>query len=262
MTKPFPVGRGNYATVNNLRIYYEIHGTGHPLVVLHGGAGGIEMFGANMEIYARSRQVIAIDYQFHGHTADIDRPLRYEFIADDATALMDKLGIKKIDMMGVSLGGGIALQTAVRHPGLTRSLVLVSTIFKNDGFYPEVMVNFEQMGPQTGQFIKNTPLGAAYPGKDWGALFTKIHDLQTHAYDWSKDVAAIKAKTLLVFADADAVRLEHIIEFYQLLGGGKRDVDLDGSGRSPNHLAILPGLTHYQIEQSPALAAAVLQFLG
>jgi pimeloyl-ACP methyl ester carboxylesterase len=261
-TKPFPVGRGNYATVNSLRMYYEIHGTGKPLVLLHGGAGGIEMFGSNLSVYAGSRQAIAVDYQFHGYTADIDRPLRYEFMADDVAALMDKLGIKKTDVMGTSLGGGIALQVAVRHPGLVENLVLVSTVFKNNGFYPEVMANFEQMGPQTAPFILNTPLGAAYPDKDWGALFTKIHDLQTQAYDWSKDVAAIKARTMLVFADADAIRPEHVVEFYQLLGGWKRDGGLDGSGRSANQLAILPGLTHYQIEQSPALAAAVLKFLG
>ncbi len=253
--------KSGYAPVNGLKMYYEIHGTGEPLILLHGGVGGIEMFGPNLPALAKNRQVIAVDFQAHGHTADISRSLRFELMADDIAALMKYLGIEKADVMGNSLGGGIALQTAIRHPELVRKLVLVSTVFKRDGWYPEVLTAFEQMGPQAAQVMKQSPLSKLYPSVDWGVLFTKIHDLEVRDYDWSKDVAALKAPTMLVFADADSIRPAHIIEFYGLLGGGKRDAGLDGSGRSINQLAILPGVTHYNIDMLLGLASTVIPFL-
>jgi pimeloyl-ACP methyl ester carboxylesterase len=163
--------------------------------------------------------------------------------------------------MGNSFGAGIALQLAIRHPERVSKLVLVSTPFRQDGWYPEVQAAFAQMGPQAAQGLKQSPLAALYPNVDWGVLFTKIRDLEVRDYDWSKDVAALQVPTMLIFADADSIQPAHIVEFYGLLGGGKRDAGLDGSGRSINQLAILPGVTHYAIDSSPVLAQTAIPFL-
>jgi pimeloyl-ACP methyl ester carboxylesterase len=250
-----------YAPVNGLNLYYEIHGTGEPLILLHGGVVGIAMFGPNLGALSEKRRVIAVELQGHGHTADIDRPLSFEAMADDIAGLMKYLGIERADIMGYSLGGGVALQTAIRHPQSVRKLVVVSAPFKRDGFYLEVLAAMAQMGPAAGERMKQSPLSQLYPNVNWPVLFTKLGDLLRKDYDWSKDVAAIKAPTMLVFADADAVRPAHIVEFFGLLGGGQKDAGLDGSGRPVAQLAILPGLTHYNISSSPALATAVAPFL-
>jgi pimeloyl-ACP methyl ester carboxylesterase len=250
-----------YAPVNGIELYYEVHGEGEPLVLLHGGVGASEMFGANLPELARSRQVIAVHLQAHGHTADIDRPMSYEAMADDIAALISHLGFERFDVMGWSLGGGVALQTAIRHPEVVRKLVLVSTPFKRDGWYPEVLAGMSQMGPETAETMTQSPLYNLYPNADWRALCTKIGELLRQDYDWSKDVEALKAQTMLVYADADGVRMAHVMEFFGLLGGGKRDAGLDGSGRPENWLAIVPGWTHYDVGSSPALAPTVTPFL-
>jgi pimeloyl-ACP methyl ester carboxylesterase len=231
------------------------------LVLLHGGVVGITMFGPNLEALSEKRKVIAVELQGHGHTADIDRPLSYEAMADDVAALLKYLGIERADVMGYSLGGGVALQTAIRHPEAVRKLVVVSAPFKSGAVYPEVQTVFAQMGSAAGERMKQSPLAQLYPNVNWVRLFTKLGDLLRKDYNWSKEVAAIKAPTMIVFADADDVRTTHIMEFYGLLGGGQRDAGLDGSGRPVTQLAILPGLTHYNISSSPALAAAVTPFL-
>lgn len=253
--------QGHYASVNGLSIYYEVHGTGEPLILLHGGVAGLEMFGPNLLALAKARHVIAVDLQGHGRTADIGRPLRFESMADDIAALMTQLRLKKADVMGYSLGGGVALQLAIRHQEVVRKLVLVSTPFSRAGFYPEVLKNFDQMGPETAKFMTQSPLYQMYPGVDWPKLFTKLGDLQRLDYDWSRQVSAIRTPVLIVFADADAFRPAHIVEFFQLLGGGKSDAGLDGSARPMNELAIIPGLTHYNIMSSPRLVEAVTPFL-
>ena len=163
--------------------------------------------------------------------------------------------------MGYSLGGGVALQTAIRHPASVHKLVVVSATFKRDGWYPEILAAMAQMGPAAGEQMKQSPLYKLYPSVNWAVLFTKLGDLLRKDYDWSKEVAAIKASTMIVFADADAVRPAHAIEFFGLLGGGQKDAGLDGSGRPANQLAILPGLTHYNISSNPALATVVSPFL-
>lgn len=256
-----PAVKTGYAPVNGLNLYYEIHGTGEPLILLHGGVVGIAMFGPNLAALSEKRKVIAVELQGHGRTADIDRPLSFEAMADDIGELIKYLGIEKTDVMGYSLGGGVALQIAMRHPAVVRKLVVVSAPFKRDGFYPEVLAVMAQMGPSAAQGMKQSPLYQIYPNVNWARLFTKLGELLRKDYDWSKEVAAIKAPTMIVFADADAVRTVHIMEFFGVLGGGQRDAGLDGSGRPANQLAILPGLTHYNISSSPALATVVTPFL-
>lgn len=259
-------GKTGYAPVNGLNLYYEIQGAGEPLFLLHGGLGSTAMFGDLVRLFAKSRQVITVDLPAHGRTADIDRPITHEAMADDVAALMKYLHIEKADLLGYSLGAGVALQTGVRYPALVRRLVIVSTVFKRDGWYPEILGLMAQMGAATAEQMKPSPLYKQYASvaprpDDWPVLVTKMSDLLRKEFDWSIDVAGIKAPTMLVFGDADAVRPAHIMEFFGLLGGGKKDGGWDGSGISSARLAILPGVTHYNIVQSPLLATVVGPFL-
>lgn len=251
-----------HAAVNGLELYYEVRGSGEPLILLHGGVAGIVMFGPNLEALSRDRKVIAVELQAHGRTADIDRPLTYEAMADDVAALMHHLDIPHADVMGLSLGGGVALHTVFRHPRLVRKLVVVAAPCRRDGWYPEVRAGFDQMGPAAAGPMRQSPLAQLYPDVDWANLFAKLGDLLRRDYDWSAQVRAIAAPTMLVFADADAVRPAHIVEFFELLGGGQVDAGLDGSRRPVAQLAVLPGLTHYTIASAPTVAAAVTPFLN
>jgi pimeloyl-ACP methyl ester carboxylesterase len=255
-----PVAKTGYAPVNGLQLYYEIQGTGEPLMLLHGGVVGIAMFGPNLQALSETRKVIAVELQGQGRTADIDRPLSFEAMADDVGALIKYLGTEKTDVLGYSLGGGVALQTAIRHPDLVRKLVVVSAPLKHDGFYPEILAAMSQMGPSGAEGMKQSPLNQLYPNVDWARLFTKLGDLLRKDYDWTKEVSFIKAPMMIVFADADAVRTAHIMEFWGVLGGGKKDAGMDGSVRPADQLAILPGLTHYNIVSSPTLVKVVTPF--
>src|SRR5258708_23241873 len=265
-TRTTIAAKTGYAPPNGLSLYYEIHGTGEPLILLHGGLGATEMFGEILPLLSGTRQVIAVDLQAHGRTADIDRPMSFEAMADDIAALMKYLSIEKADLMGYSLGGGVALHTAIRHPDMVNKLVLVSIAFRLDGWYPEIVAGMAQVGAASAEPMKQTPMYQLFARiaprpADWPVLLTKIGDLLRQDYDWSKEVAAIKAPTLLVFGDADAIRTAHAVQFFELFGGGKKDGGWDGSGISNARLAILPGLTHYTIFSSPALASAVTPFL-
>ena len=161
-------GAGNYAEVNGLSMYYEVHGSGETLILLHGGVGAIEMFGEVLPLLAEGRQVVAIDLQVHGRTAEIDRPLSYEMMADDIAALIGHLDLEKADVMGYSLGGGVALQTAIRHPEVVRKLVLVSTPFTRDSWYPEILAGMGQMGPEAAEPMKQTPSTSSTPASRRG----------------------------------------------------------------------------------------------
>jgi pimeloyl-ACP methyl ester carboxylesterase len=257
--------QGQYAKVNGLELYYELHGAAQanatPLVLLHGGVVGIAMLGPNLPVLAQRRRVIAVELQGHGHTADIDRPMRYELMAEDIAALLSHLKIQTTDVMGYSLGAGVALQLAFRHPELVRRLVVVSRPIKRSGFYPEVAAAFDHMGPETAAGTMQSPLATMYPKVNWPTLFAKIGEMERQNYDWSADVARINSPTMLVFADADAVTPAHIVEIWALVGGGKRDAGLDGSGRPVGRLAILPGTTHYDLLNTDAVARLVVPFL-
>ena len=257
---------GRYALVNGINAYYEIHGSGDPLILLHGGVGTTDMFGDVLPLLAADRQVVAVDLQAHGRTADIDRPITYEAMADDIAALIKYLGFEKADVMGYSLGGGVTQQTVIRHPEVVRKVVIVSSPFKSSGWYPEVLAGMSEMGPAAAEPMKQTPMYEAYarvaPNIDgWEILLTKLGALLRTPFDWSNDVASITAPTLIVVGDADNVRASHAVEFFEVLGGGKADGGWDGSGMSNARLAILPAMTHYVIFSSPALATAAIPFL-
>lgn len=259
--------KGNYAQLNGLNLYYEVlGGDNQPLILLHGGVAAIEMFGEVRPLLAADRQVIAVDLQAHGRTADIDRPLSFEQMADDIAALVAHLGLASADVMGYSLGGGVALRMAIQHPQVVRKLVLVSTPFSTDGWYPEVRAGMGQMGPEAAEPMKQTPMYQLYAAvapkpDDWPVLLSKLGQLLRQDYDWSKEVAAMETPTLIVIGDADSIRPAHAVQFYELLGGGQADAGWDGSNMGRSRLAILPGLTHYTIFSSPTLATTVSPFL-
>jgi pimeloyl-ACP methyl ester carboxylesterase len=259
-------GPGQYADVNGIKLYYEIHGTGHPLILLHGGLGATSMFGPNLPALAKGRQVIAVDLQGHGRTADIDRPISPQLMADDIAALIKHLKLDRPDIMGYSLGGGVATFVGIRHPELVGKLVIVSTNFKRSGVYPEMLAQQAQVGPEAAEAMKQTPMYQLYASiaprpEDWPRLLQKIGEAMRGDFDYSKEIAQIKAPTMIVAGDADIFPPSHAVEFFGLLGGGKRDGGWDGSGRSNARLAILPGVTHYSMAMAPALPQVVMPFL-
>ena len=254
----------NFADVNGQHIFYSVHGAGTPLILLHGGINP-DSFGNNLAELARGRQVIAVHLQAHGRTPDTDRPMRSESMGDDVAALIGHLDLGKADVMGYSLGAGVALQAAIRHPDAVDRLVIVSAAMKQDGFYPEGVAAFRQLEANAATYgpgVKASPLGQAYPDVDWTNLFSKVGDLTKRPFDWSADVAKLQARTLLVFADADAIRPEHMVEFWKALGGGQRDAGIDGSLRPENQLAIVPNTTHYTLAADPMLPEIVERFLA
>jgi pimeloyl-ACP methyl ester carboxylesterase len=254
-----------YAKVNGVELYYESHGDGPPLIMLHGGVTPSDMFGAPLAEMAKRYRVVAPHFQGHGLSKDSDRPWSFEAFADDVAALMGQLGIRKASVMGYSSGGLVALQMAIRHPELVDKLIVVSAAFRPDGYYPEVLQAFAQMpsaAPAIAASVRQSPLASMYPSVNWETVFRKTGELANQKYDWTDAVAEIKVPTLLIFADADAIRPEHMVEFYELLGGGQRDAGVDGSLRSPNRLALIPNTTHLSILRSPAMTQFASEFLN
>jgi pimeloyl-ACP methyl ester carboxylesterase len=261
-------GTGRYVEVNGINLYVETHGTGRPLVLLHGGLGSGEMFGPILPALAEHHQVVAVDLQGHGRTADIDRPLDVRLMADDVAALVDHLGLEQPDVMGYSLGAGVALHTAAKHPDKVRRLVLVSANIRRDAIYPELLDQQGQVSAAAAEFMVDTPMYQLYQRvaprpEDFPRLLDKIGVAMAQDFDYAEDVRGLRMPTLVVAADADMAPPSHYAEVFGLLDGGLRDGGWAGEGRPAggHALAILPGLTHYDIFSSPLLAAAALAFL-
>src|SRR5437667_5274584 len=256
-----------YASVNGIELGYQVFGKGDPLILLHGGFGSVEMFGPNVDLLAAGQRVIGVDLQSHGRTPVANRPMRFETMADDVAALIRELGLPRAAVMGFSLGGAVALRTAIQHPDVVERAVLVSTPFTDRGWYPEMRAAMKSMGPESAEPMKQSPMYQAYQQvapkvEDWPVLVTQLTELLKLDYDWSADVRRLSMPVMLVIGDADGLPPSHAAEFFELLGGGKRDAGWDRSGMTQHRLAILPGLTHYDINVSPALAQAVIPFLA
>ena len=261
-------GTGAYAEVNGINLYYETHGSGRPLVLLHGGLMSGETFGPVLPLLAERHQVIAVDLQGHGRTADIDRPIDVRLMAGDVAALIDHLRLATPDVVGYSLGGGVALHTAAKHPAKVRRLVMVSANLRPDAIYPEMRVQQGQVNAAAAEFMKETPMYELYQRvaprpEDFPRLLTKIGESMAKDYDYSDEVRGLRMPTMVVAADADMAPPSHYVEVFNLLDGGLRDGGWMGEGRPKggHALAILPGLTHYNIGNSPLLAAVTLAFL-
>ncbi len=262
-SKPHKTG---YVTASGVRYYYEIHGTGEPLLLLHVGLGHTQMFGPVLETLAKNRQVIGVDLEGHGHTALGPGEISLPRMGDDMAAILKELGYREVDAMGYSLGGGVAFRLAVQHPQLVRRLVLVSAGFARNGFYPEMLPMQAQVGAAMADAMKDTPMYQSYVAvaphaEDFPKLLDRMGALMRTDYDWSEDAKKLSMPTMLIFGDSDMYRPEHEVQFYQLLGGGLRDAGWEGETMSRNRLAILPGLTHYDIFLSPDLSATALPFL-
>lgn len=264
-TEPTTAHPGHYAQVNSLKMYYEVHGETHgapPLVLLHGGLTTIDSsFGKILPDLAKTRQIIAIEQQGHGRTADIDRPLRYETMADDTVALLDKLGVHKADFFGFSDGAAVALDIGVRHPEVAGRLVLASTGYNPSGSQPGVHEELAQLPPQ---LLDDSPMKAEYDRiaprpNDFRKLVERIKDLDAHAPTYTPDqIRSIQSPVLIIAADNDIIRPEHTIEMYRLLGGG-----IEGTkGLPKSRLAVIPGTSHLTvIDHKPMLLPILAGFL-
>ncbi|MET1087901.1 MAG: alpha/beta hydrolase [Arthrobacter sp.] len=238
-----------YAPVNGLRMYYELHGDGGtPLLLLHGGLFDIEQqFGALIPGLSEGRTVIATDFQGHGRTNDIDRPLNTPDLASDVLGLLAHLGVHEVDVFGFSVGGAVALQLAVNHPELVRKLVVSSVAFRPEG---DRGGNMEAVASMTVDMIAGTPMEQRYmavsphPDREHlQSLLDKLGGYDTGSTGWNDDeIRGIAAPTLITVGDCDMVKLEHAVRFLQLRGG---DVNGDFAGVPASQLAVFPGTTHF-----------------
>ncbi|RWO82259.1 MAG: alpha/beta hydrolase [Mesorhizobium sp.] len=264
MPKP---AKSGLLPINGLNYYYAVYGRGEPLLLLHGGLGTTDMFAPILPKLAESRTVIGVDLHGHGRTALGDRPLSLEAMGDDMAAIVKALGYDKVDVMGYSLGGGVAFRMAVQHPETVRRLVLVSTGYASDGFYADMRTQQAQIGAAMADMMKDTPMYKSYVAvaphpQDFPKLLDQLGTHMRKDYDYSADVAKLKMPVMLIFGDSDMYRPEHEIKFYQMLGDGLKDAGWMREDLSQNRLAILPNRTHYDVFFAPELVAAALPFLN
>ncbi len=255
--------RTGYAQVNGLKMYYEMHGEARPgavpLVMLHGALSATDSsFGMILPHLARQRQVISIEQQAHGRTADIDRPLTIDQMAEDTVAALRQLQIRQADILGYSMGSAIAMQIAMRYPELVRKLVVISPTFDRSGFHPGVLEGIDFLTPEImiGSPFEEEYRRLAPRTEDFATLVNKVKQMDLNIKEWTaEDVRSIQAPTLIIIGDSDIVRPEHAVELFRLLGGG---VAGDNVGLPKSQLAILPGATHITVVLQPEMLLAII----
>ena len=259
----FSQAKTGYAQVNGLKMYYEVYGSGKPIVLLHGAFNTINMaFGQLILGLSKTRQVIAVELQGHGRTADIDRPFSFESMADDVAALLKFLKTDSADIFGYSMGGGVAQQLAIRHPSLVRRLIIASSAYKYEGWTQETRSILPTL---TAEMFESTPIKTEYDKlapdpKHWKEFINKMKKFVTTTYDFGADkIKAIKSPTLIIAADGDGVSLEHAVEMYRLRGGGYM---IDFGPIPAAQLAIFPGTSHISVMmQTEWLLSIITPFL-
>ena len=260
-----PVSLG-YAAVNGIKMYHEIYGEGEPLVLIHGGLTTIGEMQGWVQALAKTRQVIAVEMQGHGRTADTDRPISFPTMADDIAALLEHLNVSNADLVGYSFGGASALRAAIQYRNKVRRLVVISSPTAKTGWYPEAQRGMSQvsaamavnlMQAPTGQFSRQWPEPQLFP-----QFLNKMGKMLGEDYDWSKEVAQLPMPVLLVFADNDSISQRHIAEFFALLGGGVREPGWQNTQLSQSRLAVVPGYSHYNFLTSPEVPQIVGKFLA
>lgn len=252
-----------YAQVNGLKMYYEVHGTGKPLVLLHGAFNTINTaFGQLIPELSKTRQIIAVELQGHGRTADIDRPFSFESMADDVAAFLKYLKIDSADIFGYSMGGGVAQQIAIRHPSAVRRLIITSSVYKYEGWTQETRSILPGLTPE---MFESTPIKTEYDKlapepKHWKDFINKMKRFVTTSYDFGGEkIKAIKSPTLIITGDGDGVLPEHAVELYRLRGGGYM---IDFGPIPAAQLAIFPGSSHISVMmQTPWLVSMITPFL-
>lgn len=238
-----------YSDVNGLKMYYEVYGEGKPIVLLHGSYMTIPLNWSEMiPALSKNRKVIVMELQGHGRTRDTSREISYEGMADDVSGLLEHLKIDSSDVLGYSMGGGVAFQMAVRHPEQVRRLVVLSGSYTHDGWWADVEAMYSSINAD---MFKGSPIEKQYDslGNDpahFPAFVKKVISIDLKPYDWSKDVKNIKAPLLMAIGDADGIRYEHALELFRAKGGGKMG---DIHGLPQSRLAIIPGTTHIGMMQ-------------
>jgi pimeloyl-ACP methyl ester carboxylesterase len=256
-----------YVAANGVKYWFEIRGKGEPLLLLHGGLFTTELFGPVLTMLAENHRVIGVHLQGHGRTELGTRKINLVDIGRDLGVVLRNLGLRQVDVMGYSFGGGAAFQLAVQNPALVRRLVLVSTPYAQNGFFPEMLPQQAAVSAAMADAMKDSPIYKAYVAvaprpQDFPRLLDAMGEYMRQPYDWSASVKQLTMPVMLVYGDADMIRPEHVVSFYHLLGGGLRDAGWTREHMSKNRLAILPDLTHYELGSAPVLATTVLSFLN
>ena len=258
--------RSGHAAVNGIDLYHEIHGQGEPLVLIHGGLTTIGEMRAWLEPLAATRQVIAVEMQGHGRTADTDRPMTFDTMGDDIAALLEHLGIANADLVGFSFGGACAIRAAIRHPDRVRRLVVISSPHRRSAWYPEAQEGMSHVGAAMAENMMRTPTGGLSKGwpdpQRFPRFLDKFGKLMSEDYDWSAEIARLPMPVLLVFTDNDSVPPKHVAEFFALLGGGIKEPGWLNTQLSRSRLAIVPGYSHYNFVASPEVPRIVDRFLA
>jgi pimeloyl-ACP methyl ester carboxylesterase len=241
---------GAYAAVNGLRMYYETSGSGEPLVLLHGAFLTVDSWAPILSTLARTRRVIAVELQGHGHTADIDRPLSFGQMADDVAALLREIKVETADVFGYSMGGTVGVSLAVRHPALVRKLVIQGSTYSKEGWEPQA---YEQFRALPADFapppLKNAYDRVAPDPSHWPVLVAKLKkmELEFEGIPEGK-LKALAAPTLIVMGDREGLRPEHAVAMYRLIPKAQ--------------LAILPGADHFLLfTRADELLALMTRFL-
>jgi len=265
--RPATPDSSGYIAANGVDYWFEIHGKGEPLLLLHGGLFSTGMFGPTLTKLAETRRVIGVDLHGHGRTAlGARQKISLVDIGRDLAVVVEKLGLRQVDVMGYSFGAGAGMQLAFQHPELVRRLVVVSAPYAQNGFFAEMLPQQAAVSGAMADAMKETPMYKSYAAiapkpQDFPRLLDAMGELMRQPYDWSASVKQLPMPVLLVFGDADMIRPEHIVAFYQLLGGGLRDAGWTREHMSRNRLAILPNVTHYEMGTAPILVSTVVPFL-
>ena len=258
--------KSGYADMNGIKLYHEFRGEGEPLVLIHGGLTTIGEMQGWVEPLAKTWQVIAVEMQGHGRTADTDRPMSFTTMGDDIAALLDHLKIPKADFVGHSFGGASAIRAAIQHPEKVRRLVVISSPYARSGWYPEAQRGMSQVGAAMAENMMQTPTGRFSKGwpepKRFPQFLDKMGKMMSEDYDWSADIAKLPMPVLLVFADNDSVSQKHVAEFFALLGGGVKEPGWLNTQLSKSRLAVVPGYSHYNFVTSAEVPQLVGKFLA
>ena len=255
-----------FADVNGIRLYHEIYGQGEPLVLIHGGLTTIGEMQSWIQPLATSRQVIAVEMQGHGHTADTDRPLSFNTMADDIAALLDYLKLPVADIAGHSFGGAVAIRGAIRHAARVRRLIVISSPHASSCWYPDAREGMSHVGASMTDNMMHTPTGKL--SREWAepqrfpAFLDKFGKMLSEDYDWSADIAKLPMPVQLVFTDNDSIPQKRIAEFFALLGGGVKEPGWINTRLSQSRLAVVPGYSHYNFMASTEVPGIIDTFLS